>query len=1298
MREVDRGARGQGDMADREADGTGASGEEDVAIVDNTHERVNEADINERAMGAERNERATSAETNESMKANEGAATDAATDEREEMKDPAERQGQPMKDPTVRVGATMKDSNPLKAKTAGKRLQPTGREPYGLRSGLKGALLDEVQPPRTRRHTVVESVVEVETHPPPRQHRFDLGNIRLDTNVNLANPMTFREAQGDEPQDNRDDPGVETGLPDNFELQDEVFVPGGNENESNIEQAADEAFRRTLEHAARREAERAAAAAAQAADEIVVAPGDENEVNALYDDVGNDAEDDHLRERAGHVEEDLLPDEEDEARSSTDSRRGVREAQAALFAEVIANIRQAKGAFVDSFIIEKYTDNPRALLKDANLFTTLLCKLTVALGLGKENYFSEHVDALALIEIKEIYTKGPKNLRPAIRVLQRSNEVDDEYRYEMTAALKCAEAAAIATKRVLNEACLALRVPAYADDESDMSYVTDGSRASTCLRERERVVGKIIDNTSAEAEIIRALSRGETASDLPADEELVQIRKERNRFFRQYRNALTNRWRQNDAEKLARATGRPTPPPLTPAGRLANAYRRDVVDVPDLNEERISPGASTLPDDPGVERNQPPGRRVQVNEDTPELYRYTPEQIAQQRMRAARAQHAPPPPTPSGLPRGPTNTPLSSTRMRSQETSLNASGLIGDPEGSRRTRIRHTDMPVGSDIASIHSEPPRNMRRDLPRMRSQRLFDQPPPQHNATRADAERSLNDATTIRDVADALRLTAQMTLQNQRMDGYGVEYAEQAVPDKDAWYRNLPKPWNVLPNTMEKYSDEMHKIRFLLNKADTEGSQLRRFDGNEAAYFDWRPVVIHGIHRKNVSIADKFYALLMAFKRRQDAFIDSLTRDQDPSPEAYEHIIVQLERQYGGERRAYTHAASTLKYRSKLDADSQESVSDVYAEVRRYIGFCNRNDMGLYLRQGPTASELIRCFMSQRQISTMLRFCHSTGITEEAGSLYQIEAYLSSLLNLFAKEHEITGIQRLPSSRKNTRGATATTSTPQRYPYQYGVGRGGTTTFSRPYTRGNRGYGSYRGRGRGTYNNNTYRAFAVGDEGEDETYDELNRSYHDVVDEGGETEDSDSNVTEEEDEYYNYYEYPSDDELNEAHIAAAMRYVTEEYFANEGDYRAYAQAVKHEVKDCTLCEKKLNKKERHLLFMCPSFKRMNLKEKCELLQKEERCFNCLAQGHGSRSCQSTRTCSSCQKRHHSLICIKNALPGEDVSFLKDRINRTAMKKPFTGNTMGTPGSTPPPSARGAGRARGRGRGVPFSRRGQP
>ncbi len=1171
--------------------------------------------------------------------------------------------------------------NPFKSRKSGRKLKPNPREPYGLRSGPRG-LFSEVIPPtvaaKNRREK--EFTITAQMHAPRRAVSEPdiqvVGRVEAAAGADRGDEAHAAAATRDE-RDHAEEPD-----PD-----DEVFVDAGEVGDlerdaDHLEWAARRAYEQTLEHAARRVAEREAAARrriSEAGDQALAA-----EVEALYDNVGADATDDNRRERAASGE--LLPDEEDDAEAQAqdeqdEAQAKFQQAKAELFATIITNIRIAKDTFVDGFDARKYNGDPEALLKDLRMLQAALIKIAVALAMGRAEHNVSNVDRLAIVHIKEIYITGPRNLRPLVRQAYAKAITDAELKYEIAASLKAVEAAAIAVKRSFNDTCTALGFDGYRDDESELSYVTNGSRASALLREREHVVGQILDSVQDEVDIIVPLARGmDRESQVPTDQELHELRLNRNRCFRVYRNVLSNRWRQRDAERLNVASPREepprheAPPPLNESGGSEKGESADP-----------SPNASTIVEDFGTKSGPPPTRRVRLNPNTPENWQYTPEFAFRQRI---------PPPI------DPTRTPLSSTRMRSQETSMNTSGFSRDAEAAKAPRVRRPDMPAGSDIGSVRSEPARPQHRrgygqplfgaeDADTSRQGSMRDLHNRQMNQTRReDAERSLNEATTAKDVLEALKLTAQISLSNQR-EYRDMEHIETAVEDKEAWYLSLPKPWNVMPNKTEKYSDEMHKIRFLLTKADTEGSRLRRFNGREADYFDWRPVVIHGIHMKNVSIADKFYALLQAFKRREDAFIDSIVRDQNPSPDAYEHIIVQLERQYGGERRAYTHAASALKFRVKLDADIQESVSDVYAEVRKYISFCCSNQMELYLRPGPTASELIRRFMPQKQVAAMIRFCKNTNVRQESGSLFQVEAYLSGLLDQFAEEQEITGVQRQPSMRRSANtanerpkwGANATPKAPTTYYSQRGGG------LSRPY-RGARGYGQVRGGGRGQQN---WRRVYTLNEGEE------NAGYDDPLDHEEEQEQEDyaecgtdpDTYADAEEQFYNFYEYPSDDEAD-ANIATTYRhYIDEELFADADEYRIFAQAVSHDIAACTLCEKKLSKKDKHLLFSCPTFKAMTLKEKCNYLQEEERCFNCLAKGHGSRSCQSKRLCSGCEKKHHSLICVKTAKPGEDVSFITDRLvksgpdGRSASQRgrgrggrgtrgaPFRGRGRGKPGS---------------------------
>ncbi len=1164
-----------------------------------------------------------------------------------------------------------------KASKGGKKTQPMMREPYSLRAGPRGNLFSEVAPPTTRRKGSVNAgeffEITAQVNAPPRGQRtqslVDGTNRRgeerpadgvdehhVDDVVVVADPAggagRANEAAvvGDREQVD--------GTGDRAAVH-EVDVHAANEAEiAALEEAARQALERTAAEAARRVAELdldqgGGADPVDSGERGADQPGNrgEDELNALYDGVGSDAKDDDRRERAnrdggGFADDTLLPDEEDEEEDkSVDSQQEVKAAQAELYAEIIRNISMAKAVFVDDFHSEQYPiERAENLLKDVRLFQSAVVKMCVALALGREAHFRAFIDRLALRDIREIYSMGPKKLRPVIRRFYGYLDVDQELKYELIAALKGGEAAAVAARVIYNETCAALSMQDEFDVDSELSYVTEESKASAMLRQRDRLVGALKKSVQDEADLVTRLSlnRGLDESQVQdIDDQLVEVRKERNRATRIYKHGLINRWRNRDAEKVGKATGAPAPV-QTPRERLTASVGesrredrgmdrpRGGQDKPAESDE-VSAGASTVVEDFGLRGGPEPQKRVRLTEDTPEWYRYTPE------GRKDRQE------------------PLSSTRMRSQETSLNTSGFSQGIRTGGRARIRRPSMEAGSEAGSSRGD-----RNDPPR---------------PTREDAERSLNEAMSAREVLEALKLTAQISMSQQR-DNYGMEYVETAVIDKDRWYLSLPKPWNVVPNKTAKYTDEMHKIRFLLQKADTAGSQLRLFNGNEADYFDWRPVVIHGIHKKNVSIADKFYALLAAFKRNEDAFVDSLVRDQDPSPEAYEHILVQLERQYGGERRAYTHAAMVLKYKVKLDADNQETVSDVYAEVRRYISFCRKNNMELYLQPGPTASELIRRFMAPKQISNMVKYCDLQGIREEAGSLHQVEAYLAHLLDNFAKEQEITGIQRLPSSRRGGGGRG------QQYPNQYGRGqaRGAYNTsgqntsyryggYGSSNYRGSRGFGNrgIRG-GRGGYQTNYNRnVFTFGDsshEGATGEYSEEDGTYNSE-------EEQVENPGMEQGDLENWYEYPSDDEDlmvdHAVHNGNTRYFVDKEPFGDADEYRVFAQAIAHEVKECSLCEKKLQKKEKHLLFLCPIFKAMTLKEKCGLLQDEERCFNCLAKGHGSRTCQSKRRCVSCQKAHHSLICIKAAKPGKDVSFIKEKVKAAENRR---NNTSGSGG----------------------------
>ncbi|XP_065356196.1 uncharacterized protein LOC135950589 [Calliphora vicina] len=64
------------------------------------------------------------------------------------------------------------------------------------------------------------------------------------------------------------------------------------------------------------------------------------------------------------------------------------------------------------------------------------------------------------------------------------------------------------------------------------------------------------------------------------------------------------------------------------------------------------------------------------------------------------------------------------------------------------------------------------------------------------------------------------------------------------------------------------------------------------------------------------------------------------------------------------------------------------------------------------------------------------------------------------------------------------------------------------------------------------------------------------------------------------------------------------------------------------CTLCELS------HPLRLCPTFLKMTVEERSDVVKREKRCFNCLATSHSIKQCQSQYVCTLCKKKHNSLL----------------------------------------------------------------
>ncbi len=65
------------------------------------------------------------------------------------------------------------------------------------------------------------------------------------------------------------------------------------------------------------------------------------------------------------------------------------------------------------------------------------------------------------------------------------------------------------------------------------------------------------------------------------------------------------------------------------------------------------------------------------------------------------------------------------------------------------------------------------------------------------------------------------------------------------------------------------------------------------------------------------------------------------------------------------------------------------------------------------------------------------------------------------------------------------------------------------------------------------------------------------------------------------------------------------------------------------CTLCSR-----ERHPLYLCPTYKAMNHDKKNSYIKNNHLCSNCLSAGHKTQDCRSPGRCQKCGKSHHTSL----------------------------------------------------------------
>lgn len=71
---------------------------------------------------------------------------------------------------------------------------------------------------------------------------------------------------------------------------------------------------------------------------------------------------------------------------------------------------------------------------------------------------------------------------------------------------------------------------------------------------------------------------------------------------------------------------------------------------------------------------------------------------------------------------------------------------------------------------------------------------------------------------------------------------------------------------------------------------------------------------------------------------------------------------------------------------------------------------------------------------------------------------------------------------------------------------------------------------------------------------------------------------------------------------------------------------------VQKCNACNK-----ENHNIYKCSKFLNFNVRDRVDLVKKQNLCFNCLRKNHSVRDCSSHSSCNKCNKKHHSLLCFE-------------------------------------------------------------
>ena len=429
-----------------------------------------------------------------------------------------------------------------------------------------------------------------------------------------------------------------------------------------------------------------------------------------------------------------------------------------------------------------------------------------------------------------------------------------------------------------------------------------------------------------------------------------------------------------------------------------------------------------------------------------------------------------------------------------------------------------------------------------------------------------------------------------------------------EKSTYYGQLPEPWNVQPRTTCSERDELNKIKILLGSNNDGGSnQLRRFDGNESEYFEWRAIVIITVHRANMAAAEKFQYMTKCIQYRKDATLDAIIMGLLPTADNYAQLIGSLEAFYGGTRKAFTQVQMMTSGLRQLDPEVPEDLIRMSGVITRYYNFCVENGLSTYLDAGLVTDDLYKKVFTTKQHKLMMEKCQLSGLTAKHGrdSTHLLRAHLQSELASALHTQTQRSIQSKPVANRrlgsDAYGAAATTSSDRRPSKLKGGEKTKTTRFAR---------------------------------------NSKPRVYLTKEDSGSEPESQN--------------EYDAENSESEGE-EIRVYLLTEDMAVDEGTVLALMGTKRFQMPICNLC-----KGEKHFLFMCPSFKNWDLEARKKYVTSNRRCYNCLAT-HDLKNCTSKIKCRLCKHGHHTSLCGKGPI-GPLPEYKPDLAKKSSSKVLFT------------------------------------